>query len=248
MKVLAFIDLDDTVFQTRAKCPPGELLPATVDTRGEPHSFMTVKQQRFLERLLQGATVIPTTGRSLAAFARVKLPFPDHVILNHGATILTPGGQVDEAWLDRTRAISREFTPELRDVHAALTRALQGEGVRVTIHADHDAPLYTLVKTANADETLLATVREVGAMIAARHPNLHAFSAGRAFTLIPRGLSKASAVREVTERHGGGDATLTLGVGDALSDTNFMSECDYALTPRGSQVLRALKGVTHVHP
>ena len=93
MRILTFLDLDDTIFQTERKCPPGASLEVgAVNRAGEPLSFMTPAQKTLLTWLLSTTMVIPTTGRDAAALSRVRLPsgcrFSRGAIVNHGGTIL----------------------------------------------------------------------------------------------------------------------------------------------------------------
>src|SRR5205823_998696 len=96
MRTVLFLDLDDTIFQTRPKCPVGEpVRPAAFRRDGTPLSFMTDRQRALLDVLSRAATVIPTTARSLDAFRRVDLAFGHAAILDFGGVVLTPGGELD---------------------------------------------------------------------------------------------------------------------------------------------------------
>lgn len=252
LPVLAFVDLDDTLFQTRAKCPPDcapdDLQAVSRNEAGQPHGFSTGKQRALLEHLLASATVIPTTGRNLAALKRVNLPFGGARILNHGATILGDDGTPDAAWQERTRSIAEAHHDLLQNVRAELAERLAAyPELRVSLHAEADGvPIYALVKSPRPDRTAMGAAHDAVNVLADCHPELHPFAYGRAVTLIPRETSKAAAVRELIRRHGGRAATLSVGVGDALSDSGFMAECDYALTPRASQIMEALLELSHV--
>src|SRR5829696_8138848 len=104
MRIVLFLDLDDTVFHTGPKCPPGEAVrPAARRRDGTPLSFMTDRQRALLEVLFRSATVIPTTARSLDAFRRVDLPFAHAAVLDFGGVVLLPGGTLDLAWDGRVR-------------------------------------------------------------------------------------------------------------------------------------------------
>ena len=129
--LVAFADLDDTLFQTLRKLPgrdPADLTPATVDTRGEPHSYCAPAQTALLELLRLGAvTVIPVTGRDPAAMNRVRLPFRSWRVLDHGLTVLNPAGEPDAEWAARVTAhlaplqdALRENTDDLRPHADAL--------------------------------------------------------------------------------------------------------------------------------
>jgi hydroxymethylpyrimidine pyrophosphatase-like HAD family hydrolase len=257
---LVFLDLDDTLFQTIGKCASDTvLLAATNDQAGRDHSFMTEKQQALLRFLLAEAVVIPTTGRSVAAFARLKPALHQHfrhgAIIEHGAVILTADGQFDSDWWQRTIEFSQCYQDmllvafdALKTALAAFTPALTFDFRLHTIsnpqHHNPPAPVYALAKAKQADQTALAEAYSCIAGLAQTFPQLHCFSQGRAITFMPPELSKAAAVETLLTYYGA--HYLSFGVGDALSDNSFMACCDYAITPRHSQIQQALWGLSHV--
>src|SRR5829696_6733221 len=98
MRTYVFLDLDDTILQTRLKCPPDEPVhPAAHGRDGQPLSFITDRQRALLD-LFTAATVIPTTARNRDAYRRVRLPFRDHAIIDFGGVILRPDDTPDPAW------------------------------------------------------------------------------------------------------------------------------------------------------
>ena len=98
MRVVCFVDIDDTIIQTEQKCPPGvSLEPVAVDRQGVPVSFMTPLQATLL-KLVENADWIPTTGRSLEALQRVHLRFGSYHITNHGAVVTDRDGERDPEW------------------------------------------------------------------------------------------------------------------------------------------------------
>src|SRR5947209_10481308 len=120
MRVVVFLDLDDTIFQTRPKCPVDTpLAPAALDRVGEPLSFLTPRQQRFLE-LFRDACVIPTTARNPDAFRRLTLRFDSFAILDFGGIILLPGGSLDASWDAVIRPRAVEIASELEQLLATM--------------------------------------------------------------------------------------------------------------------------------
>jgi hypothetical protein len=242
MRTYVFLDLDDTILQTRRKCPPGEALhPAAVARDGGPLSFMTERQRRLLGLLTEAATVIPTTARNLAAFRRVRLPFSDLAILDFGGVILRPDGAPDPGWDAIIRppaqagaaALNREWDDVRRFIE------LRRLGVVARLVSDFDMPLYLVLKHPDGDERALETVlrEHWGAVDPARfflHLNSNNLS------LVPRFLGKERAVRHVLDHLLGPGPVLTVGVGDSLTDAPFLALCDYALLPRGCQLAAAL--------
>jgi hypothetical protein len=238
VRVVVFLDLDGTVLQTLPKCPPGEpVRPAAYARNGSPLSYMTDRQRAVLELLGRGGTVVPTTARSLDAFRRVDLPFGHAAILDFGGVVLAPGGRLDEAW----DAVIR---PQLGDVAADLAAARRaaeavsarlGLGVTARVITDFDLPLYLVAKHPGGDAAALGPVRdELLPLAAGGRFGLHLNDNN--LSLVPACLGKERAVRHVLDTYFAGGPVATLGLGDGFSDDGFLSMCDFAAVPRGSQL------------
>ncbi|WP_019008394.1 HAD-IIB family hydrolase [Deinococcus aquatilis] len=243
--IVAFADLDDTLFQTLRKLPgadPRTLTPATVNTQGEAHSFCTPTQAELL-RLLAcgGVTVIPVTGRDLAAMARVTLPFSSWRIVDHGLTLIAPDGAVDAEWAAHVRA----HLHDLQDALAAATAHLEAHaarlGCRLTRHHAHQLPFMTVLKHPEAHAGALEELqlRWEGFLVDQNLADLQIIANANNVSVLPRSLGKLEAVQHLRQRQFS-DAVLTFGLGDSLSDLAFMSACDFAVTPPRGQLLRAV--------
>ncbi|MBB6015854.1 HAD-IIB family hydrolase [Deinococcus radiopugnans] len=242
--IVAFTDLDDTLFQTLRKLPPGMqgLTPATLGRNGQPHSFCTPAQAALLAHFeASGITVIPVTGRDPAAMARVTLPFTSWRVLDHGLTILRPDGQVDAEWRDRVLETLHPLQDALEECTVAVSERAAALGCRLSRHTAHDTPFMTVLKHPDADAGRLEQVQLVlEAHLATRgYADLHVIANANNVSVLPRHLGKAEAVRHLREQHFP-QAALTLALGDSLSDLAFMNACDLALTPPGGQLLRTL--------
>ena len=113
-RIVIFLDLDDTILQTAPKCPPSEPIePAAVDRAGRALSFMTRAQRRLLEFWRERSEVIPVTGRTDDALARVMIEFRSWRITHHGAVIRQPDGCLPPWWHD-------EVCPPLRLISSPL--------------------------------------------------------------------------------------------------------------------------------
>lgn len=240
MRPIALVDLDDTLFQTRRKCPlhwPAERLePLAVDRDGAPLSFATPPQQVFLRWLLQGAQVIPVTARSLDALRRVRLP-QGLAVCAHGGLILDGDGLPEPAWSARMAAEAQSQRPALQDL-AARAQALAASAgrVRVRVLAEGGTELYLLLKPAEGGcERDLA---DIVARLATEAPagwTVHHNGSNAAF--LPPFLGKAHAVEALLKRlRAAAPEAPVVGVGDSLTDAPFLALCDYAMTPSGSQL------------
>jgi hydroxymethylpyrimidine pyrophosphatase-like HAD family hydrolase len=241
--VLVLGDLDDTLFQTRRKCPPGcRILPAAYGRTGEALSFTTEKQRRLLDWLMGGAAFVPVTGRNGDALARVDLPFGGYAVTSFGGVIRTPDGGSDDAWREHVSRHAAADGPVLEALHrAARARAArEGVDVRAAVVADEGMPLYLSLKHQRDDAAALAAFAAGAAAELPAGWRVHLNDNNAA--CLPPWLAKEHAVRHFLEHVAPPDA-LTLGFGDSHSDAPFLALCDYALVPAGSQLGRHLRTV-----
>lgn len=243
MRILTFLDLDDTVFQTARKCPLGQpLAVGAVSKTGEPLSFMTPAQRALLEWLLSTTTVIPTTGRDAAALSRVQLPaghrFTHGAIVNHGGTVLKPDGEPDEAWLSQVAVMLEETQGALNRVLERVTvlNEAQSLGLRARLIGDFGQRIYLVIKHPQADLAAVAKAHALCKQLAGHDPHLRVIANGNNVAVLPRALSKAGAVAHVTAQWRAREEVVTLGLGDSLSDLGFMLGCDVAALPSRSQI------------
>nr|WP_207168445.1 haloacid dehalogenase [Thiocystis violacea] len=245
---MVFLDLDDTLFQSHRKCPSTDgLQPVAYLRDGTSHSFMTAKQQA-LWRLLEGnATLIPTTARDLDSLRRVDLPFRSWSIVAYGGIILTPDGQPDQPWLERMRKVSEGTIDELNLLRGAAEDMIEREAlaIRMRIVGDFDLPFYLVAKYTDGQEADLDHLQRelLQPLTEARGERFRLHRNGNNLAVLPRTLGKEHAVRYLSERlRQEWGELITFGVGDSLIDGAFMAECDYALTPRGSQLFAQTLG------
>ena len=245
MRRLIFLDLDDTLFQTRPKCPSATALhPAAYLADGQAHSFMTPRQRALWQWLEDQSTLIPTTARDHAALRRVELPFTSWRIIDYGGVILTPDGTPDADWLAQMAAQSQASQATLNallaDVLAFSARARLA--IRARLIADFAIPFYLVAKYhADRAADLDRLQHELAAPWVADHAadyRLH--RNGNNLAILPRWLGKEQAVRYLIQRlTSDWGELLTIGIGDSLIDAAFMAECDYSITPRDSQLFAA---------
>ncbi|MTW22916.1 haloacid dehalogenase [Allochromatium palmeri] len=245
MHRLVFLDLDDTLFQSHRKCPnDGELHPTAYLADGRAHSFMTARQRSLWQLLDDQSTLIPTTARDHDALRRVDLPFQSWCIIDYGGVILNPDGEPDSDWMARMEAYSHDSLDELNDLLDRMLTFVAREGltIRARLIEDFGVPFYLVAKYRDARESDLDRLQDALAVpwLAERAGAYRLHRNGNNLAIIPRWLGKERAVRHLITRLGREwGELLTIGIGDSLIDGAFMAECDYAITPRGSQLFEA---------
>ncbi len=234
-RLVIFLDLDDTILQTAPKCPPDEpVTPIATDRAGRVVSFMTRAQQRLLAFWLEQGTVIPVTGRTEDALARVDIAFNSWRITHHGAVIRQPDGQLPTWWYTQVRPLLVAAQPLLWSLAARLNTDATAGGYRVKSHSVDEWLTYVSVKSDDDGAALLrlrAWLQKTGLP-----PELDLHYNGNNLALMVRGAQKQDAVRRVATELERDGPILTIGAGDSLTDIPFLSACDYALVPKTSQI------------
>ena len=241
-KLVAFADLDDTLMQTRRKRDvPGSVM-AGVGSDGAPLSFACPKQQKLLSCLLSQGIVIPTTARNSESFKRVRLPFNSFAILNFGATLLNPDGTLNESWHAEMAAQAQANTAALTEQYelAREFSSAHGLDLKVRLCSDFGETWYVLAKHKGHNGEALDTLHHQwlehapeGFIVRRNDNNL---------TLSPGFFDKRHAVRLVVSQFFDPANDVFLGLGDSLSDFDFMSDCDFLVVPSKSQLHKAYIG------
>ena len=244
MRRIFFVDLDDTLFYAARKLPApagpddSEAEAVAFDRTGAPLSYRRAHQRALLDWLSREGEIVPTTGRNLDAFRRVRLPFTGHAICSFGGLIVTPAGVPEPRWHDRIAELAASHRTALADlVEQTLQRA--GEravDVRARSVGDAGLDLYVSVKHNREDAAALADLAVD--LQAALAPGWRTHLNDNNLAFMPPWLGKHHAVRWFVENllDQSAGPVLSVGVGDSLSDASFMGVCDYALTPTRSQL------------
>ena len=245
MKKFLFVDLDDTLFQSRRKCLPyaiDDLKELAYLRDGSPISYATPMQMEMLAMLQREMTVIPVTARTRDAFHRVKIDFDDWAITTFGGVLQDAQGRPDPVWHERISDKVSGSLDRLRSIGERMeaVRIRLDLPVKVREVTDCDLPFYLVAKvTADHDETPLDTLEdetrrfcdETGDGAFRIHRN------GNNLAILPVWLDKRHAVSFLIERlQQQFGPVMTIGMGDSLSDLGFMGLCDYMLIPGKSQI------------
>lgn len=248
MNAISLIDLDDSIFGSKRKCPAGaHLSPAAVDRNGNWHSFLTPQQAAFVDMINAGSLVVPVTAREIDGFRRVKMRFTSYAITSFGAVILTPGGELEPEWHAYIKEQSDRAAQEVETCLITLKRLAEREGVdaRVYIISDAGMPLYVNAKHngRNVDE-----LKTLAFMLNVNLPDgwkLHLN--GNNLAAMPAYIGKEYAVdyylKNLAPPH-----SFVLGLGDSFTDLGFMGLCDYAITPTRGQVFDHLRTLQFASP
>ena len=225
------------------KCLSNEdLQPAAYLKDGSACSFMTKQQRSFFELMDGEMTLIPTTARNRDALSRVNLPFKSYSIINYGGVILEPNGVVDNIWLEIMREDMNRAQYGLISLIKLIDEysELRGFKGRARLIEDFSISFYIVVKDPNkVCENLEQLERDIVLpWILTDGKEYFIHRNGNNLAVLPKTLNKARAVTYLQKRLECefGDI-MTFGMGDSKSDARFMAECDYAIIPKGTQLL-----------
>lgn len=247
MEKFLFLDLDDTVFQTRRKCSSLErAIPAAYSLSGKPSSYFLPKQKELLRLLHDQWRIIPTTARTKAAYERVNLGIScdDGAIVNHGATILLANQQEDSEWRARIEPTLMALETMLQQLRQAISAYAKQHHIDLLVRIIDEAGLSYYVEVRHHQaiyEQLHSVLDDCIQPLLKRFPQFQAYLNSNSLTILPRIVNKSHAVnyRLDTLRQQYGEI-ITMGMGDSLSDASFIALCDYAMVPQRTQLHQKL--------
>ncbi|MDX8393118.1 MAG: HAD hydrolase family protein [Mariprofundales bacterium] len=236
-KIVIFTDLDDTLIQTKSKLPEHALTTlAATDREGKALSFFTQSQKVMLDMFTKnGACIIPITGRNTDALNRVQYQFHSFRSVSHGAIVLKDDKTVCENWLSEIELLLMDW-PELleycnKEINQIIKSCKLDARTRVII--DMDIPAYISVKgTVQA----LETIKQNNPL----NEKFNHHENGRNHALLPPYASKKKAVEYIKKQLELNVNDLIIGIGDSLSDLDFMSSCQFSMMPVNSQITKKL--------
>lgn len=244
MELFVFLDLDDTIFQTQRKCPVNaKVTPAAFLKDGSPISFFTEKQ-RYLFNLLNANTrLVPTTARNNDAFSRACVDKFDYAIINHGGIILNADGSVHLDWFKQIESKIVLQLPALQVLKEQVQHFAGAKNIpfKVRLITDFGLTFYLSVKHEYQDnhalKDLLDTV--VNPYLKLQNLDFYYHLNDNNLAVLPGFLNKAHAVSYIQQQFDRDHLEyLSFGIGDSLTDVDFMRLCDYFVTPNNSQIMQ----------
>lgn len=242
--VLVACDLDRTLIYSRAAMAlpegPGHEEPRLVCVEhydGAPLSYVTERAEGLLVELAASAVVVPTTTRTRAQLARIRIPGPPSpwaIAANGG--ILLVDGEPDAAWTAAVRELLAATSIPLPDVREHMRTAFDDAWTLSRREAE-ELFCYAVVDRAALPEGFVADLSgwaaERGWTVSLQ---------GRKLYVVPSALTKGAAVTALAERVG---AARVLAAGDSLLDADLLDAADAGIRPAHGEL--AESGWTRPH-
>lgn len=237
-KPLAFIDLDDTIFQTNRRLKPDNTFRVgSLDKSNNPLSFLTPKQQKFVDWLFTHADVVPVTARPVDGLGRVQLKFEHGAICSFGGTILKSNGQVDKDWHDYVTKEVEPISQLITHMPDALLEYSKGLGeFKSWTVEENNLKLYSYIKQKNPQIGHIKLNQIVSQIPQNIKDQFYLHLNGNNLAVIPNIVNKQNAVKYYLNKYDPNGERFVLGFGDSMSDYGFLSNCDWFGSPKNSQL------------
>ena len=242
--IIGYSDLDDSLFNTAAKCQHSldECMLGAVDNDGQPLSYCSPKQKALIDLVSNNGVLIPVTARSIRAFNNVTLKFDSYMIINNGATILDKDKQPNAEWEEAIRAEAESYAPILSSLAQCLEELFNSLNIVPSINRPvmfGDTICYHTVKVDQEHVEQMTQLSKSIQGIIDITPGLSGLKVGvngRSLMVYPPYASKRRAIEFVNKLLNVTDNDLLIGIGDSLSDLDFMRSCDFMMIPQHSQI------------
>jgi len=230
--IFLFIDLDDTLFQTKRKNPNG-VIPATQSAQAGKGSYMTTAQHLFWELFYHSEKVkiIPTTARDLQQYHNTWLstaPRIDTAILYFAGMIFDQNTE-EKQWQQHIKQAYQQLNWPISQLFTQVKKIV---GNHPQFHL-YNVDNYYITLKANANCPLTTRESVFSQLKSLQNPEYFIHQNDRAFSFVPHFIDKKYAVQYLIETY---QPELTLGVGDSLTDWSFMQQCNFRIWPQNVQI------------
>ena len=212
-------DLDNTLIYSY-KHEIGEEKTCVEIYQDREVSYMTNRSCDLLKAVTEEILFVPTTTRTIEQYERIHLDvgIPKYALVCNGGVLLVDGGE-DSQWYQESLQMVGDCQEELEKAWNCLEK-------------DENRSM----ELRNIKELFLFTKSEKPCQSAERLKEIlnlslvEVFQNGVKVYVVPRKLSKGTAVRRLKERL---DAELVIAAGDSEFDLPMLQEADLAIAPKG---------------
>jgi hydroxymethylpyrimidine pyrophosphatase-like HAD family hydrolase len=231
-QILIFVDLDNTLFQSKRKDPLA-IHPASTVENPFKGSFMNDAQKVFFDLMMSHpkSCVIPVTARDRNQYRRTFISRDSRVqlaSLYFGAEILFQD-QVDINWKNHIESRLLLLSTPVGEFQEFIKSIIKNDN----LETKNIGGYYIVVKHKSKEDYQNA-LQDCYLMLTSCLPSdYRLFFNDNNISIVPKCLDKKNAVQYIIQKN---NPILTIGVGDSNSDWDFMDTCHYKIIPQKSQI------------
>jgi hydroxymethylpyrimidine pyrophosphatase-like HAD family hydrolase len=218
-KIIYFSDLDDTLFQTKRKCNNGIHI-ATTSVKQENTSFYTKEQKEFIDHILldDNTLLIPITARTKDQYQRTQL-FKENltpIYANYYGGYINYEGEKSLAYDDLIRPTLIKAQQLVENLISIFEKEFNKKLNMVNVDK-----YYHVINSVSRDEFIFMNEAFSSADI-----SFDIYQNEKNITILPSLINKKNAVQFLCEIL---EPRLTIGLGDSISDIEFLNFCDFKI-------------------
>lgn len=239
--ILLFLDLDDTIFQTKRKNSRG-VIPATNPENPINTSFMTKGQELFLDIFFNTdrLKIIPVTARDLEQYKRTVISNHPEVTtaVMYFSAVIIDNGEIDVVWQEHIKNSYSKLKYSLGEVFEKVSNNIDQTNFK--IHSVEDFYLVIKNRSVNKEQYIIQNDELKNKLSALLNDEYYVHYNSNNISVLPKFLDKKNAVEYLIKKY---RPQLTIGAGDSITDLNFMQLCDFKIIPGNSQIDEILLAV-----
>lgn len=233
-EIMIFVDLDDTLFQTKRKKENG-IFQATYPANPENISYMTDYQKLFIDLLSDSekTVIVPVTARDNQQYFRTDLSRNSKVKIActyFGGQILEDNKPLFE-WESFIKESYEKINPSMNDIFNKVYQLIDHELFNLTMSEHYYLVIKNKNKLLNNYKIQNEKLKVLLSGIISDNYFLH--HNDNNISILPKFIDKKNAVEYLIKKY---KPVLTIGVGDSLTDLGFMSLCNFKIIPNNSQI------------
>lgn len=216
-----FSDLDNTLLFSSRRVDGSAPEAVLVETypNGSGGGYVSKKTLELLTEVARTIPFVPTTTRNQEQYERITFPgvHVEWAIIANGAVVLH-NGERDEVWSAHLQTNVLPQAAPLAQVQAELSALLEAARLERRERVVEELFLYDFIEDLEGLKFQMAAVLDL-----AERSNWKVSLQGHKLYLIPTGLTKGEAARQLANRLG---VTKLLGAGDSLLDASLLDAAD----------------------
>ena len=233
---MVFTDLDDTFFQTKRKNSDA-VIPATDSPNPLTVSYMSDEQKALWDLLnaSENCSIIPVTARDYTQYNRTYISRDNRIkyaSVYFGADILCDKVS-DPVWKSHINSGLKAASVQISELDVLVREKISNEVFNVC-NVDN---YYVSIKNKSKDN-YYASNSECFTILSDFIPDdFNLYQNENNISIVPKCIDKKHAVQYLIEKN---RPKLTIGIGDSLSDWNFMDICHIKILPQKSQINKTI--------